>query len=89
MIVGMDWLEAFSPMKVDWLNKWMSIPYGPRHVVLQGLLLDSAQSPVLQLCHTASAVSDTASTELPPIVQELNEEFASLFEEPSELPPRR
>ena len=28
MIVGMDWLEAFSPMRVDWQHKWMNIPYG-------------------------------------------------------------
>ena len=28
MIVGIDWLEAFSPMKVHWLQKWMLIPYG-------------------------------------------------------------
>ena len=34
MIVGMDWLEAFSPMRVDWQHKWMSIPYGQHHVVL-------------------------------------------------------
>lgn len=27
MIVGMDWLEAHSPMKVHWKQKWMSIPY--------------------------------------------------------------
>lgn len=32
MILGMDWLEAFSPMKVDWRNKWMIIPYGSNHV---------------------------------------------------------
>lgn len=34
LIIGMDWLEAFSPMKVDWMNKWMTIPYGPQHVTL-------------------------------------------------------
>jgi len=27
IIVGMDWLERFSPMKVHWGNKWMTIPY--------------------------------------------------------------
>ena len=34
MIVGVDWLEAFSPMMVDWQHKCMSIPYGQHHVVL-------------------------------------------------------
>lgn len=28
MIIGMDWLDAFSPMKVHWAQKWMMIPYG-------------------------------------------------------------
>lgn len=27
MILGMDWLATYSPMKVDWANKWMYIPY--------------------------------------------------------------
>jgi hypothetical protein len=27
MIIGMDWLEAHSPMQVHWKHKWMSIPY--------------------------------------------------------------
>jgi hypothetical protein len=25
MIVGMDWLEEHSPIKIDWLHKWMII----------------------------------------------------------------
>lgn len=57
MIVGMDWLEAFSPMKVDWQHKWMSIPYGQRHVLLQGLLSDLVQSSVMQLRHIAASIS--------------------------------
>jgi hypothetical protein len=27
LIVGMDWLEQFSPMQIHWLQKWMMIPY--------------------------------------------------------------
>jgi predicted aspartyl protease len=26
-IVGMDWLESFSPMQVHWRDKWLLIPY--------------------------------------------------------------
>lgn len=88
MIVGMDWLEAFSPMKVDWRCKWMSIPHGPSHVLLQGLLPNSDQSPLLHLCHIASS-TNTADSPIPPPIQELLVEFAHLFEEPSDLPPRR
>jgi hypothetical protein len=25
MILGMDWLEAYSPMQVHWKHKWMAI----------------------------------------------------------------
>lgn len=89
MIVGMDWMEAFSPMKIDWRNKWMKILYGPNHVTLQGLLPDSEQSSLLQLCHIASS-SDTQDTStLLPAVQQLVDEFADLFQEPMELPPCR
>ena len=38
MILGMDWLQAFSPMKVHWLQRWVQIPYGPHTVVLHGSL---------------------------------------------------
>lgn len=89
MIVGMDWLEAFSPMKVDWRNKWMKIPYGHGHIVLRGLLPDSEQTSIPQLCHIASSASSTVSSVVPPAVQHLIDEFADLFKEPTELPPRR
>jgi hypothetical protein len=32
----MDWLEKFSPMKVDWKQKWMQIPLETSTVVLHG-----------------------------------------------------
>jgi hypothetical protein len=34
LILGMDWLEAFSPMKINWQQKWMSITYGSQQVLL-------------------------------------------------------
>ena len=27
IILGIDWLEQFSPMKVDWKLKWLVLPY--------------------------------------------------------------
>ena len=27
MIVGMEWLERFSPMQIHWSLKWMLLPY--------------------------------------------------------------
>jgi hypothetical protein len=34
MILGMDWLESFSPMQVHWRHKWMAIPYQGSTAVL-------------------------------------------------------
>jgi hypothetical protein len=25
VILGIDWLELYSPMTIDWLNKWMVV----------------------------------------------------------------
>jgi hypothetical protein len=47
MIAGMDWLQAFSPMKVDWADKWISIPYGSRHVRLHGIVPEPASVSLL------------------------------------------
>jgi hypothetical protein len=38
MIVGMELLKRFSPMKVHWSQKRLTIPYGNSHVTLQGIL---------------------------------------------------
>jgi hypothetical protein len=38
VILGYEWLEPFSPMKVHWGAKWMMIPYGSKSVVLQGIV---------------------------------------------------
>ena len=38
LILGMDWLESFSPMKVHWKLKWLSIPYQNSTILLQGIL---------------------------------------------------
>lgn len=37
VILGMDWLEQFSPMQVHWCHKWMLIPYQGRTMLLQGV----------------------------------------------------
>jgi hypothetical protein len=67
MILGMDWLEAFSPMKVDWRNKWMIIPYGSDHVQLYGVISEPAEASVLQLFHIAEPASTATSKLLPAV----------------------
>jgi hypothetical protein len=36
MILGLDWLEVHSPMKVHWKDRWMSIPYDGATILLCG-----------------------------------------------------
>jgi hypothetical protein len=38
IIIGMDWLESFSPMRVHWKQKWLEIPYEGRSLTLQGVV---------------------------------------------------
>jgi hypothetical protein len=37
MVLGMDWLESFSPMTCNWTQKWVSFCYEGKMVTLQGL----------------------------------------------------
>ena len=57
LILGMDWLESFSPMKVHWKLKWMSIPYGSSTVLLQGLLPLVPTNTLVQICKFQCLIS--------------------------------
>lgn len=89
MILGMDWLEAFSPMKVNWRSKWMAIPYGARSVLLQGLHSSETDCSAIQFFSISSATESASPPPIIPEVQALLTEFSNLFAEPSSLPPRR
>ena len=89
MIIGMDWLEAFSPMKVHWLQKWICIPYGSIQVLLRGQHPHLAADSLVQVYHIASDASDSPQSDIMPEVQLILDDFASVFAEPSGLPPRR
>lgn len=56
-IIGMDWLEYFSPMKVHWGFKQISIPYAGSWITLQGIL--AAQLDCTSLQVFALEVSDS------------------------------
>jgi hypothetical protein len=92
MIVGMDWLESHSPMRVDWLNKWITITQHGRIVQLHGLqptlpkcsvievflIEDYAQLP-LDSCYVQSDLLES--------IQQLLNVFSHMFVEHEELPP--
>jgi hypothetical protein len=65
MIIGMDWLQAFSPMKIDWNQKWLLIPYGSSHIALQGIQPNDNSWSLVQLFHIASN-SRASTSELYP-----------------------
>ena len=90
LILGMDWLESFSPMKVHWKFKWMSIPYEYASMTLQGLLAQILAYSVVQLCSiSVHDQLDELSTSLDPKVSALLTEFAVVFAPVEGLPPSR
>jgi hypothetical protein len=93
-ILGMDWLQQFSPMLIDWKNKWLSIPFQDQLIVLRdcqslvpaGSLLEirsvsSTSTPQHLFSATTSAV--------PEPVRSLLQQFDALFQPPTTLPPSR
>ena len=87
MILGMDWLETHSPMKVHWQQKWMIIPYQDSSVLLYTSLADLPVGSLLQVFSLDLVIAQDSSVSLPVEVQSLIEEFAILFEVPKSLPP--
>lgn len=103
IILGMDWLEAHSPMKVHWVGKWLEFEYESRVVRLQGVV------PKLSTCHQLSkvqlnwilkqeawehilelSVEDKGQSQnIPFEMAQLVEEYHELFDKPAGLPPPR
>lgn len=84
-IVGMNWLELFSPMQVHWQQKWLAIPYQGQFALLQGLDADPPNQLILHVC----ALSD--HTSLVPAFEALHLaiQFLEVLAPPTSLPPTR
>ncbi|CAN6166061.1 unnamed protein product [Urochloa humidicola] len=89
MILGLDWLEQHSPMKVHWRQKWMQIPYQTDVVTLYGVVPSLPDGAIVQVCSVEVIADEEVKVHIPAEIQSLIEEFAGLFEVPSELPPSR
>lgn len=88
IILSMDWLEEFSPMKVHWKHKWMAIPYEAATALLQGIVPAILNKLVVHICCVvASPMADSQT--LPPGISVLLDEFAMVFEPIAALPPER
>jgi len=89
MIVGMDWLESFSPMKVDWKQKWLLIPYQGSTALLQGIQSSIPEFSVVKICVVLLVDGKAVQLEVPPNLHALLEEFSAVFQPPLGLPPTR
>lgn len=103
VILGMDWLEQFSPMKVDWVNKWLEIMLEGKLITLQGITtqtticppistdqcLGMARNGSLMYLIQLNSMFQTESAEIPDSVRKILDQFKSVFEEPKGLPPKR
>jgi hypothetical protein len=89
IILGMDWLEAFSPMHVNWKEKWMSIPYGAGTFLLQRFVPPDSDCSMIQLFSLSLDAHVTDTSSVPPAVQAILDDISALFAEPTSLPLRR
>lgn len=89
MVVGMDWLQTFSPMRVDWVQQWLAIPYQGQEVILYGHTHPIPECTVVELLLVSDDTSVRPSSQLPDQIQALLEQYASIFEDPQGLPPSR
>ena len=89
LIVGMDWLASRNPMQVDWHNKWMIIPYGQGHSLLQGELMSLPASSIIQVTTMLSDATVARQELVLPEIAALLTEFQSIFAPPTGYPPAR
>jgi hypothetical protein len=62
MIIGMEWLEGFSPVKVHWAQKCLTTPYNNGFITLQGILPRSLECNMVELAHVT--IDSSAASEL-------------------------
>jgi hypothetical protein len=84
MILGMEWLERFSPMKIHWAHKWPTIPYQHNQITLQGLLLGSLNYVMIELMHVSTDLDKVSADIILPTIQNLLNQFQVVFATPVE-----
>jgi ribulose bisphosphate carboxylase small subunit len=105
IILGMDWLGTNSPMHVHWQERWMQFTSNNQEVKLQGLLPDTTMGPpvshhqlqafdkvdsilyLVQLYELSS--TPTTTQQLPQDLQQIIQQFSTVFDPPNSLPPQR
>jgi hypothetical protein len=69
MIIGMDWLEQFSPMKTHWAQKWLTILYNNSHITLQSILPSNLDCNMVELVQLSSVPESTTTDTIPTVIQ--------------------
>jgi hypothetical protein len=94
LVLGMDWLQKYSPMHVDWCNKWLCIPYNGDSVCLSGAACSFLSGALVELRmlleeHTSATAGNSGNHILDPKVQSVLDQFSEVFAELVGLPPSR
>lgn len=90
IILGMDWLAKFSPMKVDWKDKWMQIPLNNSTAVLIGSPEYQPSELLFQLLSLQQAEQAKPDlTGFPLDIQHILLQHPAVCSPPAELPPIR
>jgi len=96
----MEWLETFSPMQIQWKEKWLSFNHQNSTIQLHGVQDDVAAVNEITLnqliamekqdlvwgiaeLYSAEQSAEPVAQTVPPEIQELVNQFADLFDEPS------
>lgn len=45
IILGMDWLTTYSPMKIHWGDRWLKFYHNQQKIKLQGILPEVTVGP--------------------------------------------
>jgi len=88
VILGIDWLEAHSPMKVHWKSKWLSVPSQNSTAILQGIIPQVPEEVIIHLCSLLAAGTSLLVSFIHE-VEAIIQEFSHVFEPLSSLPPKR
>jgi hypothetical protein len=65
VILGVDWLQSYNHMQVDWFNKWMVINFNGTIVQLQGIHPTLPAFSLVELLLVSEVDSIDASPSLP------------------------
>lgn len=87
-IIGLDWLGKYSPMVTHWEQGWIAIQHEGQQVVLHGEGPVDCTHALIEL-HLIHEFEPTEEERIPDAVQNLLDQFASVFQAPVGLPPHR